>query len=91
MKQQQNPHRTELSPEAQLIFQDLREDGFSMLINKSDYAKIIKKSISSVDNYIRDGHGLPNYSKPGGKKNSPVLFNLRDVAKYLASEIIQTA
>lgn len=74
-------------PEAEAIYGELRESGYSIFISKTEYAKIVHCSVSSVDNYIRHGYGIPNYKKMGNAKNSKVLFSLIDVANYLAKTI----
>ncbi len=79
------------SDEAVTIYSELASQGYGLMVNKGDYAKIVKCSISSVDNYIRKGYGCPNYKKLGNSKNSKVLFSLIDVANYLASSTVITA
>lgn len=79
------------SDESIAIYNELSRQGFSLFINKKDYAGIVGCSISSVDNFIRDGYGCPNYKKLGNAKNSKVLFSLIDVANYLSSTTIRTA
>ncbi len=74
-------------PEAEAIYGELREDGYSIFISKKAYSKIVHCSVSSVDNYIKKGYGIPNYKKMGKAKNSKVLFSLIDVANYLAKTI----
>ncbi len=79
------------NPTAQAIFDDLRADGYSTQITKRDYADISMCSISTVDHYMAKGYGLPPYRKVGGSRNAKVLFSLRDVAEFLASQTIKTA
>ena len=75
------------SSNAEAIYSELREEGFPLLISKKQYSKIINCSVSSVDNYIREGYGCPNYKKMGKAKNAKVLFSLIDVANYLAQTV----
>lgn len=79
------------SKEAQEIFDDLRADGFDMQITKRDYSNIAQCSISTVDHYMAKGYGLPPYRKIGNKRNAKVLFSLRDVSEFLASQTVVTA
>ena len=79
------------TPEAQIIFDDLRAAGYRMNISKMDYAKILGCSKSCVDNYVIKGYGIPKYRKIGHQRNARVLFSLRDVAEYLAAQNVQTA
>ena len=75
------------SSNAEAIYSELREEGFPLLISKKQYSQIINCSLSSVDNYIREGYGCPNYKKMGKAKNAKVLFSLIDVANYLAQTV----
>lgn len=77
--------------EAVTIYSELLSQGYSLFINKKEYADIISCSTSSVDNFIRNGYGCPNYKKLGHAKNAKVLFSLIDVANYLAGITIKTA
>ena len=76
------------TPEAQIIFDDLRAEGYGMNINKKQYAKILNCSESAVSNYVIKGYGIPSYKKIGNQRNSRVLFSLRDVSEYLALQIV---
>ncbi len=75
------------SSNAEAIYSELREEGYPLLISKKQYSQIINCSVSSVDNYIREGYGCPDYKKMGKAKNAKVLFSLIDVANYLAQTI----
>ncbi len=73
--------------EAEALFISLRGEGYSLMVSKKDYAKIIGCSLSTIDNYIREGYGCPNYKKLGTAKNAKVLFSLISVANYLAQTV----
>ena len=75
------------SEQAELLFKDLQESGYGLLIGKKEYAEISNYSVSAVDNFISKGYGIPNYKKIGEAKNARVLFQLREVAKYLTDSI----
>ena len=79
------------TPEAQTLFDDLKAAGYGVHVNKKQYAEIVGCSTSSIDNYIAKACGIPSYKKIGNAKNSRVLFSLRDVAEYLASQTVVTA
>lgn len=76
---------------AQSIFDDLVATGYPMQVNKKQYAEIAGCSVSAIDNYIAKGYGVPDYRKIGHQRNARVLFSLRDIAEYLASQTIKTA
>ena len=79
------------TPEAQILFDDLKVAGYGVHVSKKDYAEIVGCSTSCIDNYLAKGSGIPSYKKIGKAKNSRVLFSLRDVAEYLAAQTVQTA
>ncbi len=79
------------TPTAQLIYDELVSRGYKVNVNKKEYAEIIGCSTSSIDTYISKGYGIPNYKKIGSQRNARVLFGLRDVAEYLASQTVKTA
>jgi hypothetical protein len=80
-----------LSDEAKAYYSELKMEGYPLFISKKQYAKIAICSLSTVDNNIKRGYGLPNYKKMGTAKNAQVIFSLIDVANYFASETIKTA
>ncbi len=79
------------SQEAEALFSELKAEGYPLLISKKQYASISGCSVSTVDNQIKAGLGLPNYKKMGTAKNSKIVFSLLDVANYFASQTIKTA
>lgn len=91
MKETQTLRKPLSSPAAQLLYDDLIAEGYSTQILKQEYAKIARCSVSTVDHYIAKNYGIPKYRKMGHQRNARVLFSLRDVAEYLASQTIQTA
>ena len=80
-----------IDEEAKALYAELKEEGYSLLISKKEYAKIAGCSISTIDNFIKLGYGLPNYKKTGRAKNSKILFSLIDVANFFSMHTIQTA
>ncbi|MBN2824916.1 MAG: hypothetical protein JXQ76_06325 [Campylobacterales bacterium] len=75
----------------EILYKDLLDQGYDILITKDEYSSIVGSSTSAVDHNISKGCGIPNYSKLGTKKNSPVRFYLRDVAEYIIAQQIQIA
>ncbi|HUH41988.1 MAG TPA: hypothetical protein VLZ29_02620 [Sulfurimonas sp.] len=57
------------------------------VISKTEMADELGISSSTLDLYIAKGTGLPNYKKLGKAKNAKVVFNLFDVADFLANTI----
>lgn len=69
------------------IYQYLKEKYKRAVISKSEMAKELGISNSTLDLYISKGTGLPNYRKLGKSKNAKVVFNLYDVADFLSQTI----
>jgi len=80
-----------MTDEAKFIFDELRKEGYPLLITRQHYARIMRISLSTLDNYMAKGYGLPPYKKMGANKNARVLFNLRDVAEFIAAQTVKTA
>ena len=80
-----------INQEAEAFYSELKAEGYPLLISKKQYATIAGCSISTVDNQIKLGYGLPNYKKMGEAKNAKVMFSLISVANFFASKTILTA
>jgi len=76
-----------METQSKQILEELKSQGYSLFISKKQYAEITQSSISSIDNYMAKGYGIPEYKKLGEAKNAKVLFNLIDVANYLAQTV----
>lgn len=80
---------------SKLSISDESKDILSLLLQRYNTLSISKKEIavelgvsySSIDNYIARGFGIPKYKKLGTSKNAKVVFNLIDVAEFLADRI----
>jgi len=79
-----------MSDEAKFIYDELRKEGYGLLIDKRDYGAILGWSLSTIDNNIKHGMNIPNYKKLGITRNAKVMFNLRDVAEFIVAHTIQT-
>ena len=71
----------------QSIYNDLKERYGKATLSKSEMAKELGVSYSTIDSYIAKGFGIPNYKKLGTAKNSKVVFNIIDVAEFLSQTI----
>ncbi|RUM45484.1 MAG: hypothetical protein DSY46_02855 [Hydrogenimonas sp.] len=78
------------STTTKLIYEDLRSRYNKAVISKKELARELGVSLSTIDNYIARGYGIPNYKKLGTAHNARVVFSLIDVANFLA-ETIKTA
>jgi len=58
----------------------------TLSISKKELARELGVSNGSIDNYILRNYGIPKYKKLGISKNAKVVFNLIDVAVFLADK-----
>lgn len=76
-----------MNEQTQLIYNDLKSRYKKATLSKKEMASELGISYSTIDNYIAKGYGIPNYKKLGMAKNAKVIFNIVDVAEYLADTI----
>jgi predicted DNA-binding transcriptional regulator AlpA len=76
-----------MEPTTKLIYEDLKSRYNRAVISKKDLAKELGVSLSTIDNYIHRGYGIPPYKKLGTANNARVVFNIVDVASFLAQTI----
>ena len=55
------------------------------LLSKREYANEAGLSVSTVDNYIQKGEGIPPYIKLGKSQRSKVMFSIVDIADFFAN------
>ena len=79
-----------MTPQQELIYQNLKEKYGRVTISKREMAHELNISYSTIDNYIAKSYGICDYKKLGTAKNAKVIFNIIDVAEYL-SQTIKTA
>lgn len=60
---------------------------FGLNLTKNELSKVLKVSVSSINNYIVKGEGIPEYVKVGSGKNGKVLFPVVNVVDYLSNTI----
>ena len=60
---------------------------YGMTLTKKELAEVLKVSVSSINNYIVQGEGIPEYTKVGTGKNGKVLFPVVNVVDYLSNTI----
>ena len=69
------------------IFDYLKGKYKRLLISKYEFAAEMGIGRSTLDLYMAKGVGLPSYKKLGDAKNARVVFNVIDVAEFLASTV----
>ena len=71
----------------EVIKKDLVEKYNKSTLSKQEIANELGIGLSTLNKYIAEGIGIPEYKKIGTSKNSRVLFPIQAVAEYLASTI----
>ena len=76
-----------MNNQTQLIYNDLRTRYKKATLSKAEIAHELGVSIATLDRYIKNGYGIPNYKKIGKAKNGRLIFNIIDVAEFLSQTI----
>ena len=76
-----------MNDKAKLILSDLKERYGKASLSKYELANELGVSRSTIDLYMSRGYGIPNYKKLGTSRNAKVIFNIVDVAEFLADTI----
>ena len=71
---------------SKIIYKDL-SSLYGFTLTKKELAEVLKVSVSSINNYIVKGEGIPEYTKVGTGKNGKVLFPVVNVADYLSNTV----
>ena len=75
------------SNQSQVIFEALNQKYNKSTLSKVELASELGIGLSTLNKYLVKGIGLPNYIKLGTAINSRVLFNISDVADFLADTV----
>lgn len=71
---------------SQTIYNELHSK-YGLNLTKKELSQVLKVSVSSINNYIVKGEGIPEYIKVGKAKNGKVLFPVVNVVDYLSNTI----
>jgi lambda repressor-like predicted transcriptional regulator len=69
------------------IVNDLRQKYGRSVISKKELSKELNIAISTLNNYMAKGYGIPRYRKIGEAKNAKVVFPIIEVAKFLSDTV----
>ena len=69
------------------IKEDLETRYNKSTLTKKELALELNVSVSSINKYIVDKKGIPEYVKLGTGKNSRVLFPINNIVDYLSNTI----
>lgn len=61
-----------------------------LMLNKEELAYELGVSVSSINNYIVQGKGVPDFVK-GDAKNSKVSFSIYAIARYISNHSVKVA
>ena len=70
------------------ILNDLSTRYQKTTLTKKELANELSVSVSSINNYIVKGIGIPSYKKIGTAKNGTVIFPIICIAEYLSNNIL---
>jgi len=71
---------------SKIIHEDLKSR-FGFNLTKKELSQVLKVSVSSINNYIVKGEGIPEYVKLGNSKNGTVLFPVVNVVDYMSNTV----
>ena len=71
----------------QEILKDLQSRYKKSTLTKKELSNELSMSLSSINQYISKGIGLPNYLKLGSGVNSRVVFPVVNIVEYLSNTI----
>jgi hypothetical protein len=71
----------------EIILKDLQNRYKKSTLNKKELSNELGISVSSINNYIVKGCGIPEYIKVGNGKNGTVIFPVVNVVDYLSNTI----
>ncbi len=77
--------------DSQLLYNQLKADGYNTLITKREYLEITGISKSTLDLNISQHRNIPNYIKFGDPINGRVMFNLQDVCDFICYCTVKVA
>lgn len=58
---------------------------YGSVLTKKELSELLKISVSSINNYIVQGHSVPEYKKIGKGKNGRVLFPTEHVIDFISN------
>ncbi len=70
---------------AESIEENLYKRYKKITLSKKELAQEMGIGLSTLNKYLANGMGLPNYIKMGDSANSRVLFNIHDVAEFMSN------
>jgi len=76
-----------MTTKTKIIYDDLKARYKKSVLSKAEMANELGVSISSIDKYMAHCLGVPPYKKLGKAKNAKVVFNIIDVAEFLADTV----
>ncbi len=72
---------------SKLIHEEMMKKYNKSTLTKKELSKELGVSVSTINKYIGDKEGIPEYIKVGTGKNGTVLFPVVNVVDYLSNTI----
>ena len=69
------------------IIADLRKKYGRSVLLKKELAGELGIALSTLNNYMAKGYGIPRYRKIGDARNAKVVFPIIEVAKFLSETV----
>jgi len=69
------------------IVSELRGKYDKSVLGKKELAAELGIALSTLNNYMAKGYGIPRYRKIGDAKNAKVVFPIIEVAKFLSETV----
>jgi len=69
------------------IYQDLLNRYKKVSLTKKELSNELGVSVSTINNCICQGYGIPEYNKLGNSSNSRVVFPIICVSKFLSNTV----
>lgn len=71
----------------ELICKRLADKYGKSVLNKTELSHELGISVSTINNYISKGFGIPNFIKVGKSANGTVIFPVEEIAMFLTNTI----
>ena len=59
-------------------------------ISRTELSEELSVSLSTIDRYLSQGVGLPDFKRIGNGKRARIIFPLKSVASFIETELIES-
>ena len=79
-------YKNSINRAEEIVSDLLKKYGRSVLLKK-ELAGELGIALSTLNNYMAKGYGIPRYRKIGDARNAKVVFPIIEVAKFLSETV----